>query len=162
MSAVTRADVEDLYFQEAAFLDARQFDRWLDLMAPDIRYWAPVREDVDPAEENFGDRNRLMHFDESGFALQMRVRRLMGPNVHSDSPPARTRHFVTNVRISGQDAISVTAESNFLLFKSRLGEEEFVSGRRIDELSKGEDGLRVRDRCIVFDHSALSSLTSLF
>jgi 3-phenylpropionate/cinnamic acid dioxygenase small subunit len=131
-------------------------------MAPDIRYWAPVREDVDLAEEKLEDQTRLMHFDESGFALQLRVRRMMGSNVHSDSPPARTRHFITNVRISGQDAISVTAESNFLLFKSRLGEEELVSGRRIDQLAKGEDGLRVKDRCIVFDHSALPSLTSLF
>ncbi len=162
MTLLTRSEIEDFYFHEAALLDDRDFKAWLALMAPTVRYWSPVREDIDPAEEDFTQKHRLTHFDEIQPMLDMRVRRMLGDFVHSDTPRGRFRHFITNVRILSQDESSVNVASNFLVFKSRLDEERLISGRRVDKLMRTAEGLKVADRCIIFDHSSLASITTLF
>ena len=35
--------VEQFLYREARLLDSRQFRRWIDLLADDLRYWIPMR-----------------------------------------------------------------------------------------------------------------------
>ena len=39
-------EVEQFLYQEAALLDAREFDKWLKLLTDDIHYWMPIRRTV--------------------------------------------------------------------------------------------------------------------
>ena len=162
MSDYSRAEIEDFYYYEAALLDRRDFETWFALMSPNIRYWAPVREDVDAGDEDLNDSERLAHFDENYFVLSLRVKRISGENVHSDSPQARVRHFISNVRILAQDGDTVEVTSNFICFKSRLRDEKYLSGYRNDRLRKTASGWQIEERCIVLDHSVLPSVTVFF
>ena len=51
-------DVERLLYHEAHLLDSGMFHEWLELMAPDLRYWAPVRAEVSRKQEA-GRRSRI-------------------------------------------------------------------------------------------------------
>ena len=162
MTVGLRTEIEDFLFYEAWLLDRGDYSEWLRLTAPSIRYWAPVREDGQQPGEAFVRSETLAHFDDDHQGLAMRVQRFNGDHVHANSPPARVRHLISNVRVlrEADDLVEVT--SNFLCFKSRLSEEKVYSGRRDDRLRRTPGGWLIEERCIVFDHSVVTSLTTLY
>src|SRR6478609_6794185 len=88
--------------EEAALLDAADYQGWLDLITEDIRYVMPVRVTTArgaPASNGMG------HFDEDMYALRKRVQRLATDHAWTEDPPSRTRHFVTNVRTFREEAL---------------------------------------------------------
>ena len=48
-----RLEIESLLIDEYWLLDNGRFEDWLELMSDDIRYWAPVRENLGRDEEDF-------------------------------------------------------------------------------------------------------------
>jgi len=52
MAALTRAEVEDFLFREAALLDEWKLEEWLTLLTPDATYYVP------PNDHPEGDRGR--------------------------------------------------------------------------------------------------------
>ena len=147
--------------EEAALLDAGDYDGWLGLLAGDIRYLMPVR--VTTARgAGFDTLPDMSHFDEDMYALRKRVQRLATEHAWTEDPPSRTRHFVTNVRtFADGEARGVGAqwrvESALLLFRSGgdTREADLVSAGRSDVLRETGAGLRLARRLITVDESVL-------
>ena len=156
-----RHEFESVLIDEYWLLDNSQLEDWLALMTDDIRYWGPVRENLDRNEEDFNRAHLLTHFDEDRSTLGLRVARLRTGSAHAEEPPSRTRHFVTNVKIlevPTPDRVGVA--SNFIVFRSRSGREEhFFVGSRRDWWVRKDDGWRLRERMIVFDHDIIENIT---
>ncbi len=159
-------EVEQFYYVEARLLDGRQYQTWLALCAPDVRYVMPGRSNplVDNAERGQEsmisvdrelegpESDGLPVRDENFFHLTMRVNRAYAPNSWAENPPARTRRIVGNVEIHevSEDQLAVT--SNFHLFYSRPGSASFLyAGQRRDVLRRSDDGFRLASREIVLD-----------
>ena len=103
-------EIEQWYYREARLLDGREYQKWLALCAPEIRYVVPGRGNplVDNAlrgteemisverelEERDGDRLPIR--DETLPYLMVRVERAFKPNSWSENPPARTRRRIWN------------------------------------------------------------------
>ena len=147
--------------EEAALLDAGDFDGWLALLAEDIRYAMPVR--VTTARgAGFDTLPDMGHFDEDLYALRKRVQRLATDHAWTEDPPSRTRHFVTNVRTfaPGADG-ALRVESALLLFRSRgdTREADLISCGREDVLRPDPAGpfagYRLARREITVDESVL-------
>jgi phthalate 3,4-dioxygenase subunit beta len=141
--------------EEAALLDAADFDGWLRLLCEDISYVMPVR--VTTARgAGFDAHPDMGHFDEDMYALRKRVQRLATDHAWTEDPPSRTRHFVSNVRTfaAGQD---LRVESSLLLFRSRgdTREADLLSAGRTDLLRLTDDGYRLARREIRVDESVL-------
>ena len=144
--------------EEAALLDAGDFDGWLALLSDDIRYVMPVR--VTTARgAGFDSLPDMAHFDEDMYALRKRVQRLATDHAWTEDPPSRTRHFVTNVRTFAGDAGALRVESALLLFRSRgdTREADLVSCGRDDLLrpDAASGGYRLARREITVDESVL-------
>ena len=144
--------------EEAQALDDRDFDAWLTMMAPKIRY--QVRVNATAGRSGTGGRPAsVVHFDEDLYSLQMRVDRLRTNFAWAEDPPSRTRHVVTNVCTYPTDVSAVIAvRSYILLFRSRgdLREPDILCGERRDQLACGEDGLfLLLARDVVLDESVL-------
>ncbi len=143
--------------EEAALLDAGDYDAWLGLLTEDIRYLMPVR--VTTARgAGFDSLPDMGHFDEDMYALRKRVQRLATDHAWTEDPPSRTRHFVTNVRTflaSPDDDLRV--ESALLLFRSRgdTRSPDLLSCGRSDLLRPGQSGYRLARREITVDESVL-------
>ena len=164
MSSALRRELEALLIDEYWLLDDSRFEDWLGLMADDIRYWAPVREDLDRGEEDFHRPHLLTHFDEDRGTMALRVARLRTGSAHAEEPPSRVRHFVSNVKmLDASDPQRVLVASNFMVFRSRSGREEtlFVGTRR-DWWLRVDVGWRLAERLIIFDHDIIDNITVFF
>ena len=155
------ADVAELLYHEADLLDSGQFHAWLELLAPDIRYWAPVRADLPRAEERAAEAKRLPLFDETLESLTLRVKRLDTGLAWSEIPATRTLRIIANIRHENEETGLVRVRSNFLLFRSRSrGDETIMAGGREDTWSRSGKWL-LRERKILVDHRTVENM-SLF
>ena len=142
--------------EEAALLDAADYEGWLALLTEDIRYVMPVR--VTTARgAGFDTLSDMGHFDEDRYALGKRVQRLATDHAWTEDPPSRTRHFITNVRTFASGEREWLVESALLMFRSRgdTREADLLSAGRSDLLRETGDGLRLARREITVDESVL-------
>lgn len=151
-------NVEQLLYHEAHLLDSGLFHDWLKLMAPELRYWAPVRAEVPRRQEREDESNRLPLFDETKASLGLRISRLDTGLAWVEIPPTRTRRFISNITAESHDDGLVRVRSNFMLFRSRSFTEEWmVVGCREDKWSRS-DGWLLRERKIVLDHCTVENM----
>jgi phthalate 3,4-dioxygenase beta subunit len=143
--------------EEAALLDAHDFDGWLALLADDIRYRMPVRVTTTRS----GDHDRLStmdHYDEDRYSLAKRVARLGTDYAWTEDPRSRTRHLVTNVRtFATDDGGELEVESSVLLFRSRgdTRAPELVCALRTDRLRPDGDGFLLASRLVLVEEAVL-------
>lgn len=157
-------EVEQLLYHEAQLLDTGQFSAWLDLLADDIVYHAPVRVTRERGQQpDFS--LEMEHFWDDRETLNLRVERLKTEFAWAEDPPSRTRHFVSNVRIApGADPGEFDVASYLLVYRNR-GEEataDLISAQRQDvwrrvEQPGGERAWRLCRRQILFDQATLGT-----
>ena len=157
VDAVGREDVEALFYEEAALLDAWRLDDWLGLLTPDARYLVPPNDvpDGDP-------RDTLFTIADDIRRIRGRVKRLNSADAHAESPRSRTRRMVSNVRIVERAGDELVAEANFIVYRFRRDERigEYV-GRYRYRLRATEEGLRIAERRAVLDCEELGGLGSV-
>lgn len=162
--------LQRFYTREAQMLDARQYQQWLALAHPDIRYVVPARGNPmpDPAlrgqEAMLSIENELegLHQsqvpwrEENWFLLQARVERAYKLNSWAENPPARTRRLVSNIMLEQLEGNSWQTRSNFLLFYSRNDEEYLLAGQRLDQLLVEEQQMLIKARTVILDSHRLA------
>jgi biphenyl 2,3-dioxygenase subunit beta len=153
-------EVEQFYYQEAALLDARRFDEWLELLTPDIHYWMPIRRTVTlaNADREFTKPGDMAFFDDDKALLEARVRKLGTGFSWSEDPPSRTRHMIHNIRVLEETGDELAVESNFHLYRTRLdSEEDSWIGLRRDRLRRVDGKLRIARRHIFLEQTLILS-----
>jgi 3-phenylpropionate/cinnamic acid dioxygenase small subunit len=154
-------EIEQLLYKEARLLDEGRFLEWLQLLAADVRYWAPVRAEVSRAEESESEARRLPLFDETKASLRMRIDRLDTGLAWSEVPYTRTRRFISNISAEEDGDYLVRVWSNFMLFRSRSFTEQWtLVGCREDKWLRSDKWL-LKDRKIVFDHGSIENVSLL-
>lgn len=166
-SLETHHEVQCFLFAEALALDEERFQDWLAMMAPDVHYWLPVRENrfrkdrrPDPTPADCASV-----YNDNLLDLQDRVGRFETGMAWIEDPPGRVRRIVSNVlaeHIDSDDELAVT--SNILLYRNRRQDEEawFVAGRR-DRLRRIDGQWRLARRHILLDqHVILDENLSVF
>jgi 3-phenylpropionate/cinnamic acid dioxygenase small subunit len=154
-------DVEQLLYREAHLLDSGGFQEWLELLAPDLRYWAPVRAELSREREKEDEANRLPLFDETKASLALRISRLDTGLAWVESPTTRTRRFVSNVTVDPGPDDLVGVRSNLILFRSRsFSDETMLVGCREDKWSRSDRWL-LRERKILIDHCTVENMSLL-
>jgi phthalate 3,4-dioxygenase subunit beta len=149
-------DAHQFLVEEAALLDAADYQAWLGLLTDDISYVMPVR--VTTARgAGFDSLPDMAHFDEDLYSLRKRVQRLATDHAWTEDPPSRTRHLVSNVRTFRLGGSELEVESGLLLFRSRgdTREADLLSAGRRDVLRMTGDGYRLARREITVDESVL-------
>ena len=160
-------EVEQFLYEEAALLDARKHREWLALLADDVRYWMPIRRTVMQADLDleFTKPGEMAYFDDDRAMLEMRVKKLESGSAWAEDPPSRSRHFVSNVRITGVAGDEITLDVCFLLRRTRLNSEltEWF-GRREDVLRRVGGALRLARRHIFLDQTVIptTNMSTLF
>jgi p-cumate 2,3-dioxygenase beta subunit len=155
--AVSRAEIEDLFYHEAELLDAWKLDDWLALMTDDATYYVPPNDKPD-ADHRF----TLFTIADDIVRLRERIIRLKDPNCHAEYPPSRTRRLITNVRVTGHDGDTITASANFAIHRYRRGgaHQEFV-GRYHYKLRRVSGMLKIAERRAILDAEELGALGSV-
>jgi len=157
---ILKDEVEQFLYQEAALLDERRYEEWINLMAEDIHYWMPIRRNVKFGEwerENSDPASEISWFDEGKDVLEGRVRQLVTGVHWAEEPVSRIRHIVSNIRVLGVDGDEISTSDNFFVWHNRLLEEvNLFVGRRDNVLRRDPDtGFKVVKRTILLDQSVL-------
>ena len=156
-ASITRAEVEDFLYHEAALLDAWELDAWLALLGEDAHYFVPSNDapDGDP-------RATLFTIADDIHRIRGRVKRLGSREAHAEFPHSRTRRMISNVRIVGRGAGHVDVRANFVVYRNRRNERigTYVGEYRY-RLAVSPDGLRIVERRAVLDGEELGGLGSV-
>jgi p-cumate 2,3-dioxygenase beta subunit len=155
--AVSRAEVEDLFYYEAELLDTWKLDMWLKLLTDDAVYYVPPNDKPDADH-----RYTLFTIADDIVRLRERIIRLKDPNCHAEYPPSRTRRFITNVRITAIEGDIVSASANFSIHRFRRGgtHQEFV-GQYRHTLKRQHGMLKIAERRAILDAEELGALGSV-
>jgi ethylbenzene dioxygenase subunit beta len=151
------AQCVDFLLDEVDALDENRLDDWLAMMHPDVDYRAPMRVTRERTKgEGFSSEG--YHFFENHESLTTRIDRLATDYAWAEDPPSRTRRFLSNFRVFAIDGSDdLRAESNLLVYRERLDEtdQQWLVGRRKDDLRPEDGGLRIVRRLVLLEHSIL-------
>ena len=156
-SVVTRAEVEDFLYHEAALLDEWKLKEWEALLTDDATYYVPPNDQLDSDH-----RNTLFLVADDRERIRQRIIRINDPNCHAEYPRSRTRRMISNVRILSVEGDLVTITANFVCYRFRRYERvrEYVGGYRY-VLQRAGDSFRIKERRVLIDAHELGSLGSV-
>jgi 3-phenylpropionate/cinnamic acid dioxygenase small subunit len=137
---ITREDLIAFVYREARLIDEQRFDEWLEMFAPDGRYWMPL-------EYGQTDR-RLMAslMDEDLFLLRLRVERLAGNRTYSQKPKSRCHHVLQTPQID----VFEPQENRFVTWtalhyvETRLDQQDLYAVWATHDLTVIDGALRIR------------------
>ena len=153
-------EINQFYIREARLLDDLDFHAWVDLFTDDCAFWVPIVSNRTGREigQELTKPGELAHFEEDKKSLRNRAKRLDSGRAWAETPPGRTRHFITNVEVDGDAAADeLRTRSSFLLWRSHLDtDQEIFSGLRRDTLRRNGSGMLIARREVILDHAVLT------
>ena len=154
--AISRQQVEDFLYAEAALLDAWQLDDWLLLFDEDAKYEVPCNDapDGEPSCD-------LLLIDDNYVRLTARVARLNSRRAHREYPHSRTNHQVFNVRLLCVSAGDISVTASFTVWRFRAGRSSCYVGRYRYRLRRGDGGFRVALKRAELDMTDLRSVADV-
>ncbi len=149
-ATISRAQIEDFLYEEAALLDEWRLREWLDLLTDDVTYEVPSTDTPD------GDsRSTLFIVADNAERLHLRVEQLLGKSAWAENPKSRTRRMISNVRIRRIEDDTVDMTANFVVYRMRSGHIDTYIGRYEYTLVQHDNGLKIRHRKAILDLEAL-------
>jgi p-cumate 2,3-dioxygenase beta subunit len=154
---VTRAQVEDFLYHEAALLDDWKLNEWQELLTDDATYYVPPNDELEADH-----RSTLFLVADDRERIRQRIIRLLDPNCHAEYPKSRTRRMISNVRILDIEGDLITVAANFACYRFRRFERirEYVGSYRY-VLRQAGDSFRIKERRVLIDAHELGSLGSV-
>lgn len=131
----------EFLYHEAALLDERRLDEWLELYTEDALYWVPQGDDPDPSRHVsiiYDDRRRMHE----------RVLRLTSGFAYSQDPPSRTVHVVGNVVVKAEGDGVLEIGSALIVAEVRRNTQNVYAGRVEHHLVRDSDTFRIRRKIV--------------
>jgi ethylbenzene dioxygenase subunit beta len=160
--------IQQWLYREARLLDDERFQDWLALLAPEIHYWLPLREnrfrrDRRPAPT---PATSASVFNDDFDDLALRIKRFDTGLVWSEDPAPRVCRSVSNVEVEEDDAAAGTlrVHSHVAILRSRRQDEEVTfTARREDRFRRIDGHWKLAQRHIyALHHVFLDENVSVF
>lgn len=154
-----RERVAEWLMAEAELLDDQREREWLEtLVSKEVVYQVPLRQTVGRGQGR-GFVDGAYHLVESWGSLNSKLAQAETGHSWAEDPQSRTRHFVTNVRVSRPSDGQVAVRSNLLLYRTRQDETtpQIFSGERHDVLEEAGEGFKLVRRVVYLDTTAIAS-----
>lgn len=145
---LTRSQAEDFLFHEAELLDGWQLPEWAKLFTEDAQYEITSPADEDPL--NADARATLFLVADPIARIRARAVRLMKKTAHAEFPHSKTRHMVSNVRVSAGEGGATKVRANFAVFRTKEDTSTIYMGEAHYTLVQTGDSVMIqRKRCIL-------------
>ena len=154
---LVQAAVGQFLGREAMLLDEGRFDAWLDLLAEDIVYEAPVRLGANTRDEETAAGG--YRFRDTKDVLRLRVARLSTRAGFAEMPPSRTVRSVSSLCIVAQEGDEVAVSSALIVYRQRGNDAwaDTIHARRTDRLRLTDAGPLLCARSISLPEISLST-----
>jgi 3-phenylpropionate/cinnamic acid dioxygenase small subunit len=133
-----RLGFEQLLYRQAALLDAKRWQDWIDLFADDGVYWVPAT----PEQTDWMAQPSI--FAEDKLLMEVRMGRLLHPNAWSQAPQWHTNHLVGNVVVEALGADTAEVYSRFHLMELRRDNVRHFAGSYRHSLVRAGGDWKIR------------------
>jgi 3-phenylpropionate/cinnamic acid dioxygenase small subunit len=141
--AISLREAEEFLYREARFADEHRYDDWEALWTDEALYWVPANGDeTDPT------RQMSIIFDNRA-RIATRIKQFQTGKRHSQTPPSRVRHMVSNVELLGSEGEQALVGSNFLAVESRERGVQLWAGRTEHRLRVVDGELKMASKKVV-------------
>jgi p-cumate 2,3-dioxygenase subunit beta len=147
---ITRTEIEDFLYTEAALLDDWRLDEWLALFTDDGSYEVPTAGSPDDANS----ADTLFYVADDHARLVERVIRLNDPDAHAEQPRSLVRRMYGNVRIE-EGADEVIVRCTFMTKRAKHRRVDDFFGHIIFRLARGGAGWKIRSKRVHLDMDVL-------
>ena len=154
--------VQRFLYKEARLLDSRQYNEWLELLAPEVRYcvFLSTHRDLEAAPLSYAI------IDEDFTGLKSRVDQISNYKLtRAENPPSLFRRLVSNIEAFKQEKETVSVLSSIFVHRLRpdAPSAQLYAASRVDILRPLGNSWCIEKRHVQLDHSFLSdgSLTAL-
>lgn len=148
-------EVERFLYHEACLLDSYRLLDWTKLIAPDMQYRMPIRNNIDSLDLESAFSDRAFHMIEDYGSLVARMERLVGGLAWSEKPPSRVRRHISNIQVAPPAGGEVRVRSYMLFFWGRDETSATLSGERRDLLRIVDDRFYLAQRDVRLDHLSI-------
>lgn len=164
--------IHQFYYHEARLLDERQYQRWLDLLAPGIRYTMPNRANTQ-SDKTLKNTDAMLNIeqelsqdleaplrDDDFLSLSFRANRPSSPLAVADNPLLRTVRLVSNIEVYKQNNKSFKVYNKVSMSYSRHAQDNHIFFfSREDELKKISGEFKLSQRRIIMDWNVVTAPT---
>jgi p-cumate 2,3-dioxygenase subunit beta len=150
---LTRGEAEDFLYHEAELLDGWALEEWAALYREDALYEVTSPSCADPLAADA--RNTLFLISDRIDRIRGRARRLLKKTAHAEYPHSKTRHLITNVRVSAGEDGETKVRANFAVWRTKEDTTAVYMGEAFYVLSGEGEGTRVRHKRCVLDVNSL-------
>jgi phthalate 3,4-dioxygenase subunit beta len=151
------ADCRDFLFNEAAILDARDYQKWLSLLAPEIQYRVTagiVRYASDEPRD-------FLILDDRLIDIATRINQISNPKLtFAENPAPFIRRFVSNIRASrASTPDTFEVDSSLLMYRkdASVAQPYLISAGRHDLIRRAAGALQLVKRHVQVDQSVITS-----
>ena len=155
-------EVRQFLFQEARYLDDKQWDEWLALYAPDVQFWMPSWDDDDRLVTDPAREVSLIYYPHKG-GLEDRVFRIRTERSSATSlPEPRTSHNISNVEIMTQTDDACTVRCNWLTLNFRYKTVDTYFGTSTYVLDTTGPSPMIRNKYVVLKNDYIHHVIDIY
>jgi 3-phenylpropionate/cinnamic acid dioxygenase small subunit len=149
-----RLELDTLYAEYAACLDADALERWPEFFTEDCHYR------VTSAENYEAGLPLGLIYATSQDMLRDRVSALRDANIYE---PQRYRHLISGIRIEAEATGALDVTANFLVVRTLQDGAMilFAAGRYVDRIVHSEDGWKFARKIAVLDSRQIDTLLAI-
>ena len=155
----THHEIERFLRLDAYLLDHNRLAEWLNILAPDLHYFVPVRQTRERVDRDQEFSSNIGHMDDTFESIAMRVHRLVNTKTAwSEDPASRVRRFITNVTVWETDVEGEYDVTSYLLVaRNRFYQEDYtlLSAERNDRVRRVGETFELVRREVLMDQSVL-------
>jgi len=139
VSAKLQHEAEQLLYHQAALLDGKKWQDWIELFTPDGVYWMPP----DPSHTTWDGMPAI--FAEDRNLMTVRMKRVLHPDAWSQKPLWGTNHVVSNVIVDkAAKNGDLVVRSRFHMMELRRDDVRHFAGQYTHHLKKVKSGYRIK------------------
>jgi len=162
-SPTLHAEIQELLFRDALYLDTHEWDAWLALYDQDCEFWMPAwLDEVTPTSDPESQLSLIYYAGRRN--LEDRIWRVKSGASVASSPLPRVVHAVTNILVDDGEEGLVAAKASFTvhLFDVRSGRSHVFFGRYEYRLRRSEDGWRIARKKIYLLNDVIPTVVDFY
>lgn len=148
-------------YQEARWLDERNWDEWLKCYDEDCEFWMPSWDDEDELTKDPQSEISLIYYPNKG-GLEDRVFRIKTERSSASMPQPRTSHNITNVEILEETDTEIKLRFNWFTLSYRYKTVDQYFGTSFYTLKKAGDSYLIANKRVVLKNDYIRQVLDVY
>lgn len=154
--------VEQFLYEEARYLDDKDWDSWIEMYSEDASYWVPAwDDDGELTEDPYSEISLIFYATRSG--LEDRVFRINTEKSSASSlPPTRTLHNLSNIEVISATDDELKVRFNWTNYGYRYQQVYNYFGTSHYVISLIDGQLKIKEKKVILKNDYIHHLLDIY